>query len=128
MACTVKQSETGAWLVINSDGVVIRECATNTAAWRIADLLANEPVSAASVSSEFKEPRQRPSRDEQQEFYSGLIKIKQDRFYKDGWAWHQFREKFGFQPTDLHEIPATPSKSVWGWVNRKAIKKVRRVK
>jgi hypothetical protein len=116
----IERADSG-WRIVSDDGVVLRDNLTNAQAWRNLDLIQNEPVSAAQVEKDFKEPAPRASSDEMQEFFSGLLQIEEQRGYKSGWAWHQFCEKFGFQPEGLHRGLAKPTKQVWGWVNRKAI-------
>lgn len=113
----------GAWGIMSDAGEVMREGLTNSQAWRELDRIQNEPTSAAQVEKELAEPKPRPTTDEMQDFYSGLIHIQKLREYREGWAWHKFCEKFGHRPNGLHNEPRNPSKQVWGWVNRKAIAK-----
>ena len=113
------QTENG-WC-ITSAGKIIKDGMTNAQAWRAMDDIQNEPVSASEVAKEFKEPIAPPTDFEVQEFMSGLVHIGNARGYSDGWAWHQFCEKFGHTPEGMHRAPKKPSRSVWGWVNRKAI-------
>jgi hypothetical protein len=114
------------WRVISSTGEIVREGLTNAQAWRVLDRLNNEAVSAQEAKADYKEPVQRASVKEKQEFYSGLLHIAATRGYKIGWAWHKFHERFGCVPDELRRDPAKPTKQVWGWVNRKAIKREER--
>jgi hypothetical protein len=115
----IEKSQDG-WC-ITSGGKLIQDGMTNAQAWRALDVMQNEPVSASEVAREFKEPVAPPSDFEMQDFMSGLVHIGRGRGYSNGWAWHQFCEKFGHTPDGLHREARKPSKSVWGWVNRKAI-------
>lgn len=116
----IERSETG-WRVVSASGKILRDGMTNAQAWRFLDVLEDEPVSASQVASQMKEPEAKPTQDQLQDFFSGLLQIEADRDYKKGWAWHRFCEKFGHTPDGLHRTPCKPSKQVWGWMNRKAI-------
>lgn len=113
----------GAWAVLNDDGSVIEGGLSNAQAWRKLDIALSEATCATQMERDIKEPKPWATNDEMQDFYSGLLHIAEDRGYKDGWAFYKFLEKFGHQPEGLHRIPCKPSRSVWGWVNRKAISK-----
>lgn len=117
----IQKSENG-WSIVSSDGGLIQDGMSNAQAWRALDLLQHEYISASEASQSLKEPNIKPTQSEMQDFMSGLVFIGQSRGYSDGWAWHKFIEKFGHTPEGLHRIPHKPSKSVWGWINRKAIK------
>jgi hypothetical protein len=109
------------WSIVDDIGGIIARDLTNSQAWRMLDKIMSEPVSASEVEREMREPSPRASKDEMQDFFSGLLHIEGQRGYKSGWAWHKFCEKFGHQPEGLHRDHCKPSKQVWGWVNRKAI-------
>lgn len=118
----------GAWAVIDDDGNVISDGLSNSQAWRKLDIILAEATCATQMERDIKEPKPWAKNDEMQEFYSGLLKIAEDRGYKEGWAFHKFIERFGHRPEGLHSIPCKPSRSVWGWVNRKAIRKAKATK
>jgi hypothetical protein len=117
----IYQQANGAWGVVSSDGTVLFSDLTNAQAWRKLDILSNEATSAAHAAKDFAEKKPRASADEMQDFYSGLLQIEQDRSYKSGWAWVNFIEKYKIRPDGLHCNPCKPSKSVWAFVNRRAI-------
>lgn len=119
----VVQDPSGLWSVISDDGAVIASSLSNSQAWRRADIAANEVGSASEYARRLKEPEPVVSEAEKQAFYSGLLWIADARGYSSGWAWHNFCDKFGHRPDGLHQGMVAPSKSVWGWVNRKAIPK-----
>ena len=62
----------------------------------------------------------RPSGDERLNFYRQLLYIARERGYKDGWAWHQTKEKFGIPPSG-HYSPVEPEPAVRAWVRSRAI-------
>ena len=119
----VLQEPGGLWSVFSDDGHIIASGLSNSQAWRRADISANEAVSSSQMAKDFKEPEVKATQSEKQDFFSGLLFIERDRSYGSGWAWHNFCDKFGHRPDGLHQYEITPNKSVWGWVNRKAIKK-----
>jgi ribosomal protein L32 len=53
-------------------------------------------------------------------FYRQLLFIAHERGYKDGWAAHKFKEKFGTFPK-YAKVPETPSPEVRSWVRSRMI-------
>jgi DNA repair protein RadD len=64
-----------------------------------------------------------PSRHEQINFYCELRQIAHDRGYADGWAYHKFREKFGWKPEWGWKDYGLriPSRATRGWVQSRQI-------
>lgn len=58
---------------------------------------------------------------EGQRFFGELVAIALDRGYKPGWAWHQYREKFGVAPTGMADRPLDPSPATLKWVQSRLI-------
>lgn len=66
--------------------------------------------------------RQAPSIEERQRWYSGLLAYARERNHKRGWAYYSFRDKFGFRPNLLREIPSeTVPPEVRSWVRSRNI-------
>jgi superfamily II DNA or RNA helicase len=53
-------------------------------------------------------------------FYRQLLQIARERGYKDGWAAHKYREKFGNFP-NFTKVPESPSPEVRAWVRSRQI-------
>jgi ribosomal protein L32 len=53
-------------------------------------------------------------------FYRQLLQIARERGYKDGWAAHKYREKFGNFP-NFAKVPESPSPEVRSWVRSRQI-------
>ncbi len=51
-----------------------------------------------------------------QHFYSQLLGIAQSKGYKDGWASHKYRDRFGVWPRMLNHNPIPPEPSMWRWL------------
>ena len=117
----IKRQPDGGWSVILGCGKVAHTNLTNAQAWREIDKLSGDALSASEAAKDYKERLPELPAQEMQDFYSGLIQIGIDRGYADGWAWHKFHERFKHGPEGLSNLPCKPSKSVWGWLNRKAI-------
>ena len=62
----------------------------------------------------------KPSGDERLNFYRQLLYIAGERGYKDGWAWHKTKEKFGTAPSGNY-APLEPDPAVRAWVRSRAI-------
>lgn len=62
-----------------------------------------------------------PGIEERQSFYSQLLGVAEQRGYKQGWAFHKYREKFGVDPKGLSHTPQDPSASVQRWVRSRQI-------
>ena len=56
-----------------------------------------------------------------QQFYSEVLYYSRVKGYKDGWASHKYKEKFGVWPRGMKDIPATPSPSTLGWIKSRVI-------
>ena len=55
------------------------------------------------------------------QFYSGLLRIAQERGYKHGWAAHKHKEKFGVWPATNRVTAAPPDPAVRSWVKSRQI-------
>jgi hypothetical protein len=58
---------------------------------------------------------------ENQKFYSELLYYGRMRGYKDGWAAHKYKEKFGAFPRGLSDNTKTPSFNTLNWIKSKNI-------
>jgi hypothetical protein len=58
---------------------------------------------------------------ENQNFYSELIYYAKMRGYKEGWAAHKYKEKYGTFPKGLHTNPQATSSKTAGWIKSKNI-------
>ena len=56
-----------------------------------------------------------------QEFYSQVLFYAKTRGYKDGWAAHKYKEKFGVWPRGLQEKMHPPSLETMGWIKSRVI-------
>lgn len=57
------------------------------------------------------------------EFYAGLKGYAREKGFKDGWAYHKFKEKFGVYPTRTKVTPALkPTREVLNWITHLNIK------
>ena len=57
-----------------------------------------------------------------QDWYGGLIYIAVEHGYKEGWAAHKFKERFGDWPEKkLKKVPTYPTQSMRDWVKSKQI-------
>lgn len=61
------------------------------------------------------------SKDEKQHVYAQLRRIAIDRGYKEGWAAHKFRERFGVWPRGLLDIELPPTPALTNWVRSRQI-------
>jgi superfamily II DNA or RNA helicase len=59
-----------------------------------------------------KEKKHEWTKEEKQEFYSGFLKLAQDRGHSKGWAAYSYRAKFGVWPRGLEDIPMEPNYAV----------------
>ena len=55
------------------------------------------------------------------EFYRQLLCYSKSRNYKDGWAAHKYKEKFGVFPRGLSNVPKDPSRPTLNWIKSRAI-------
>ena len=58
---------------------------------------------------------------DRQKFYSELIYYARSRGYKDGWAYHKFKEKFGMEPKGLKADALPPSLTTQSWIRSRMI-------
>jgi len=58
---------------------------------------------------------------ENQNFYSELLYYSRMRGYKDGWAAHKYKEKYGTFPRGLGVDLKAPSAKTLGWIKSKNI-------
>lgn len=58
---------------------------------------------------------------ENQAFYSELLYYSRMRGYKDGWAAHKYKEKYGAFPRGLRADTKAPSVKTLGWIKSKFI-------
>ena len=58
---------------------------------------------------------------ENQSFYSELLYYAKMRGYKDGWAAHKYKEKYGVYPKGLHTNPQATSSKTANWIKSKNI-------
>lgn len=56
------------------------------------------------------------SSDEKQDVYAQLRFIAIDRGYKEGWAAHKFKERFGIWPRGLEDVEKPPTTLIMKWV------------
>lgn len=68
------------------------------------------------------------SKDRKSEFFGGLKTYAREKGYREGWAAHQFREKFGVWPNAYKNAKVCkPNEDVYGWIKHQAIKRSRSV-
>lgn len=56
-----------------------------------------------------------------QEFYSQLLYYARSRSFKEGWASHKYKEKFGVYPRGLSQIAKPPTTETMNWIKSRAI-------
>lgn len=56
------------------------------------------------------------------DFYAQLLGHAENRGYKPGWAFFQYKDKFGVQPSMATPDPAPPSPAVLGWLTSQRIR------
>jgi len=61
------------------------------------------------------------TKEEKQEVYAQLRHIAIDRGYKEGWAAHKFKERFGIWPRGLDDIEKPPTQLLMNWVRSRQI-------
>jgi DNA repair protein RadD len=60
--------------------------------------------------------------EDKQSWYSQLLGVAHDRGYKEGWAAHKYRERFGVWPAStLHKTPEPANLEVRRWVRHRQI-------
>jgi hypothetical protein len=58
---------------------------------------------------------------ENQKFYSELIYFSRMRGYKDGWAAHKYKERYGAYPRGLDTNPLATSSKTSSWIKSRNI-------
>ena len=58
---------------------------------------------------------------EQQDFYSELLFHSKSRGFKDGWAAHKYKEKFGVFPRGLAAKPKPTSDKTANWIRSRNV-------
>jgi hypothetical protein len=58
---------------------------------------------------------------ENQKFYSELIYFARLRGYKEGWAAHKYKEKYGVYPRGLVPTPQAITTKTSGWIQSRNI-------
>lgn len=56
-----------------------------------------------------------------QDFYSQILYYARSKGFKDGWAAHKYKEKFGVFPRGLAPTLAAPTPATLGWIKSRAI-------
>ena len=56
-----------------------------------------------------------------QDMYSELLYYARQRGFKDGWAAHKYKEKFGVFPKGLQTTVKEPTTATLGWIKSRAI-------
>lgn len=56
-----------------------------------------------------------------QAFYSQILYYARSRGFKDGWAAHKYKEKFGSFPRGLKQVAEPVTKETAGWIKSRAI-------
>jgi superfamily II DNA or RNA helicase len=67
------------------------------------------------------ETTKREALSENQNFYSELLYYAKMRGYKEGWAAHKYKEKYGVYPKGLHTKPQATSSKTANWIKSKNI-------
>ena len=76
--------------------------------------LTGQPAKKEKFSSEYKE-----------KFYQGLMGYCRQKGYKEGWAYHQYIEKFKVAPAWKKQF-GVPDADVMGWVKMQAIRRMKK--
>lgn len=61
------------------------------------------------------------TKDDKQDVYSQLLFIVKDRGYKEGWAAHKYKERFGVWPRGLSESEKEPTQQLLNWIRSRQI-------
>lgn len=75
----------------------------------------------AQVERDRRIKANQPTAGDKRIFHCQLLYIGRERGYKDGWAAHKYREKFGDWPADRFAAPMEPSPAVRAWVRSRQI-------
>lgn len=63
----------------------------------------------------------KPTYDEKQTFWSGALFYARERGYKNGWAAHLYKQRFGVWPQGLAERPEYPTQGVLNYIRSRNI-------
>jgi superfamily II DNA or RNA helicase len=58
---------------------------------------------------------------DRQSFYSQVLSYARARGFKDGWASHKYKEKFGAFPRNLNQSVESPSLATLNWIKSRSI-------
>ena len=61
-------------------------------------------------------PKMKPNVDDKQKFYAELLYYSKQKGFKEGWASHTFKRKFGHFPHSKKVFPIATSKEVMGFI------------
>lgn len=77
----------------------------------------------ASVPGEMQELQAANARlnIDRQSFYSQILHYARSKGFKDGWAAHKYKEKFGVFPRGLSDKAEPPTLATQGWIKSRAI-------
>jgi hypothetical protein len=101
MPLHIRQTEAGAWAVVDASGLTVSEHATNGQAWKAIDRLTLEAEKPRDLAKDFVKAVE--IHETKQKWFSALLKLAHDKGRGRGWAAHRFREKFGHWPDDLSD-------------------------
>jgi DNA repair protein RadD len=59
------------------------------------------------------------------DFYAQLLGYADDRGYKPGWAFYQYKDRFGVQPSMAKPEPAAPGPALHSWITSQNIRKAK---
>ena len=76
--------------------------------------------------SELTPKRKQVDKATKQLWYSGFLRVAQERGYKKGWAANQYRQKFGVWPRGLDEYSTEPTPEVRNYVKASLIRFAKR--
>jgi len=89
------------------------------------DAVLGEIVYKGGTGKDKTKKDRKPTMEEKQSWYSQLIQHGRNKGYRDGWAFHQYCEKFGVQPRGLDNTPKTITSTVQDWISYQNIKKAK---
>ncbi len=56
-----------------------------------------------------------------QDFYSQILYYGRAKGFKEGWASHKYKEKFGVYPRGLSQVAKPPTADTLNWIKSRAI-------
>lgn len=65
--------------------------------------------------------RAKASKEDKQQWYSGLLGYAESQCYKKGWAYHKYHEKWGVYPGGLRQVAQAPAPEVMSWIKSRNI-------